>query len=294
MRYNYDADGFIIVPDVVPDLANSVVAALPPNEKAAREYDWDGKPFLSEANPPQVLYDGPHPIPALNQLCLDHRILDIAETLLGETPVLSQWQLWVRYPGSGYTDQKLHVDYMNHTLLVPDQREGFRYAELIVYLTDIGPEDAPTYVVRNAFTESLPFVPYRILPEDHPEIYAAEEPVLASTGSVLGFGPGTWHRGSAFAAADRPRVAVHLAFRTAGTPWNGYTITHSRAYSPHFTDLVGMLDARQCVALGFPPPGHPYWTNATLKAIAMRYPTMDLSSFAKTAGADEPWTEART
>jgi hypothetical protein len=286
MHQAFDANGYVVVPDVMPDLARSIVAELPQDARAAREFDWDGSRFLGDDDPPQVLRSGPHPIPALNDLCLDHRVLDIAETLLRQSPMLAQWQLWVRYPGDGYRDQRLHVDYMNHTLVMPDTRVGFRYVEMIVYLTDIGPEDAPTYVVDSSAARSLPFVPYQIQADEHPEIYALEKPVLTSAGSLLAFGPGTWHRGSAFNATERCRVAVHLAFRTASASWNGFSIMHERAYSRQFVELVGRLDGRQCVALGFPPPGSPYWNSATLAALAQRYPTMDHDLFAKAVTDD--------
>jgi hypothetical protein len=34
--------------------------------------------------------------------------------------------------------------------------------------------------------------------------------------------------------------------------------------------------------LGFPPPGHPYWNEATLVGVAARYPGLDL----------KPWRSA--
>ena len=30
---------------------------------------------------------------------------------------------------------------------------------------------------------------------------------------------------------------------------------------------------------GFPPPGHPFWTEETLAAMAARYPALDLTHF---------------
>jgi hypothetical protein len=30
---------------------------------------------------------------------------------------------------------------------------------------------------------------------------------------------------------------------------------------------------------GFPPPGHPFWTEATLTGMAERYPGLDLSAW---------------
>ena len=35
----------------------------------------------------------------------------------------------------------------------------------------------------------------------------------------------------------------------------------------------------QRAVLGFPPPGHPYWNEQTLEAVAARYPRMDLTDY---------------
>lgn len=35
--------------------------------------------------------------------------------------------------------------------------------------------------------------------------------------------------------------------------------------------------ARQLMLFGFPPPGHPFWTDETLAAMALRYPGLDLT-----------------
>ena len=43
----------------------------------------------------------------------------------------------------------------------------------------------------------------------------------------------------------------------------------------------------QLCALGFPPPGHPHWTNATLEQAANRYPDLDLSAFAATTSSSD-------
>ena len=34
---------------------------------------------------------------------------------------------------------------------------------------------------------------------------------------------------------------------------------------------------RQLALFGFPPPGHPYWTDVTLAGTAQRYPGLDLT-----------------
>jgi len=41
-------------------------------------------------------------------------------------------------------------------------------------------------------------------------------------------------------------------------------------------NFVQQATARQLTALGFPAPGHPFWTEQTLAGVASRYPGLDL------------------
>jgi hypothetical protein len=52
----------------------------------------------------------------------------------------------------------------------------------------------------------------------------------------------------------------------------------------HYLNLFAMQRAtpRQLALFGFPPPGHPYWTEATLAGTAQRYPGLDMT----------PWRQA--
>ena len=36
---------------------------------------------------------------------------------------------------------------------------------------------------------------------------------------------------------------------------------------------------RQLALFGFPPPGHPYWTEATVAGTAQRYPGLDMTAW---------------
>ena len=42
-------------------------------------------------------------------------------------------------------------------------------------------------------------------------------------------------------------------------------------------------NVRQLTVLGFPEPGHRYWTEETLRGVAARYPLLDM----------EPWRKVR-
>ena len=54
--------------------------------------------------------------------------------------------------------------------------------------------------------------------------------------------------------------------------------SHLEATTPEMVQTVAQL-----TVLGFPGPGHPYWTEETLRGVAARYPFLDL----------EPWRQAR-
>jgi hypothetical protein len=279
VQEDFDEHGHLVLPSVIADLAEAVDKIIPENVEGARSLTWDGQPFVPATGLPQAMHDGPFPHAELNAILVDHRVLDIAEELLGEPPVLAQWHLWARYPNPGYQDQSLHVDYMNHTMLIPDSRPGFRYVQMIAYLTDIGLADAPTYVVDRALTHDLPLVPYKLEREQHSQLYDLERPVLVPHGSLLAFSSDTWHRGSAFQSAEGRRIAMHFTYKTAEAGWNGHTIIHSHAFRPSFGAMLAALDARQRSALGFPPSGHPYWTPRTLEATKLRYPEMSLEEY---------------
>jgi hypothetical protein len=50
-----------------------------------------------------------------------------------------------------------------------------------------------------------------------------------------------------------------------------------RSHDAAWYDLVTRATPRQLRLLGFPPPGHPFWTPTTLHRMALRYPRLDLS-----------------
>jgi hypothetical protein len=277
----YRIHGYVVIPGQLADSAENIAGQLPRDSLDAQKCAWGTGALLDEKIPRQALHDGPFPLPELSRLCVDRRLLSLAGALLGSPPLLAQWRFWIRYPSNGYQDQDLHVDYMNHTLVVPDDRSLFRYVELIVYLTDIGPSDAPTFVVDAMKTRHLPLVPYKRDRLTEQDLYKHENPVAVPAGSVFAFASDTWHRGSAYRAESGFRAALHLAYRTATAPWNGNTVIHERAYSEWFDAMLSGLGSDQYSALGFPSPDSSYWTTDTIAAVCRRYPSVDLGGYGR-------------
>jgi hypothetical protein len=51
----------------------------------------------------------------------------------------------------------------------------------------------------------------------------------------------------------------------------------SRSHEPDWYSFVPRATPRQLALFGFPPPGHSYWTEATLTGTAQRYPDLNMT-----------------
>jgi hypothetical protein len=68
-----------------------------------------------------------------------------------------------------------------------------------------------------------------------------------------------------------------MSFRPALAEWGHRYGWADRGYWPGWQPFVEAASPRQLELVGFPPPGHPYWTPATLAGVALRYPRLDLT-----------------
>jgi hypothetical protein len=70
-----------------------------------------------------------------------------------------------------------------------------------------------------------------------------------------------------------------VSYRTATTEWANGRGWAKLAHEPTWYAFVERASLRQLLLFGFPPPGHPFWTEETLAALALRYPRLDLAPF---------------
>jgi hypothetical protein len=96
-------------------------------------------------------------------------------------------------------------------------------------------------------------------------------------GSLLIYGADVVHRGAEMTAPKGGRFFFNLAYRTANADWVGANPWPRKGIERGWHAFVEGLSVRQLEAMGFPPPGHPYWDAETLKGAAERYPALDLS-----------------
>jgi hypothetical protein len=119
---------------------------------------------------------------------------------------------------------------------------------------------------------------------DYADLYAAEVPASGPAGTILAYRPDVYHRGVRITAPRAARFMLHVSYKPAATDWLGSYGLPNAGEDMSWYRFVARATVRQLTVLGFPAPGHPYWTEQTLDGVAARYPMLDLT----------PWREAAT
>jgi hypothetical protein len=257
---------------------------------------------------------------AFNAVTLHPRLLRaIAQLLRVPTTELrlTQSDLWPKYGRTDVPspldndDQRMHVDYPNHTLAHPPPWDRPEAVELILYLDRVedcggatalvpreGPDD-PAYrwpIVDSPGIGNLPWINDRTSAEAdfaqrrpalagwREQLYAREQRVHYAPGDVLLYRHDLWHRGTPL-LPGRLRLAHNITYRKATAEW--ISVLHvGWAWSAYQTSrllerLIAGASLEQRAVLGFPQPGSDYWCPETLAAIEARYGVhgMDLTPY---------------
>lgn len=256
--------------------------------------------------------------PALNQLTLNPALLNAVAQLLNTSVRelrLTQSDLWAKYGREQITDQqvnathnaqnnqdqRIHVDYPNHTIAHPSPWDRPEAVEMIVYYSDHaetggstavvprqGPDD-PAYrwpIVDSPGISDLNYINDReqaevYFAEQRPgladwrkQLYERECHTLFKPGDVLLYRHDTWHRGTPMQAGSR-RLVHNLTYRKAAAEW--YSTLHIgwswSAYrnSKFLERLIANCSLDQRAVLGFPQPSNDYWCAETIAAVGARY-----------------------
>jgi hypothetical protein len=293
----WQTHGFVILPAFVPeDELKPVLAELPILYPTAEGFHdrTDERRDRFTADEWAGVTGFPFLCTELSLLAVSDRIVDLAETLLGETDLrISSAEAWAKYTGAANYDQPLHRDYLNHTLMVPTDDPPFRQLEMFIYLGDVPEELGPPSMLSRTRTAGLPAKPNWYPREDgadadegwvatsgRPDFYGAEVRAAGPAGTVVAWAPGTFHRGTALTLPRGARYTIQLAYRPARAEW-GQRMAWPYHDDEHDWDrwyqFVYRATPRQLALFGFPPPGHPYWTDVTLAGTAQRYPGLDLT-----------------
>ncbi len=291
-RQQWHTDGWCVLENVIPaDEVASAQEALADLFPSADAVHAAGAATggAEPSGPPgpdgfDVRWDAQKPVfpfesMALNRLCVHDALIDLAEDLL-ETKAVRLYQCMASakyYDGHPDYEQLLHVDYGNHTLVVPRADPGYQHLELFVYLSDVTPERAATRVVSRRLTGEIPVERQYLSLDEYAPLYAAEEPASGPTGSVLAYRPDVYHRGTSLSEEGSARFLLHVAFKPVATDWLGYQAWPQAAEGMAWHRFMRHTNVRQLTVLGFPEPGHPYWNDETLSGVAARYPGLDMT-----------------
>jgi len=284
-RRSWEEDGWCVLEGAVEDAelasAQRALAKLFPSASemasggpgAERWRTWDASwpefPFRSRT---------------LNRLAVGDLMIDLAQELLGEDDVRMYLAIaTAKYAGqpSEY-NQLLHTDFPNHTLTVPRPEAGYHQVETFIYLSDVGPHNGATRFVSRRRTAHVPVGEHTLNYADHGHLYEDPGEASAPAGSVVVYRPDVYHRSVDFTDPAQARFMLHASYRPAAVEWGGYQSWPFKGFSMEWHAFVQQATPRQLAVLGFPAPGHPFWTEQTLAGVASRYPALDLT----------PWRDA--
>jgi ectoine hydroxylase-related dioxygenase (phytanoyl-CoA dioxygenase family) len=286
-RRSWEEDGWFVLERAVSevDLAaaqNALTKLFPSAPEMADPHQGDGLERWRtwDATWPEF----PFRSRSLNRLVLSDVMIDLAHHLLGTDDVRMYLAIvTAKYAGqpSDY-NQLLHTDFPNHTLTVPRAEPGYHQLETFIYLNDVSRDNGATRFVSRTRTRHIPVEQHTLNFEDYGELYDDPSDASAPAGSIVGYRPDVYHRSVDFTDTGQARFMLHVSFKCAAMEWGGYQAWPFKGFSTEWHNFVQGAGPRQLTVLGFPAPGHPFWTEETLAGVARRYPGLDLS----------PWVSA--
>jgi hypothetical protein len=301
LRTQWIREGFVIIPGLVSkdDLANGV-ADLPTLFPTAADFHADVDPERNARFRDEFggITNFPFAATSVSLLSVHRVLIDLAQELL-DTDQLRVYSIeaWAKYTGAADYDQYHHRDYLNQTLLVPAPRQQPQQVEMFLYLVDVPAELGPPSYVAAEQTPELAALPNWYPPIDGitdsdappgwvsgtgcPQLYEAEASAAGPAGTVAAYRNETFHRATALTLPRGVRYTLHVNFRIATSDWIGMHSWSSVSLSTAWTDFVVRASPRQLELFGFPPPGHPYWTDETLAGMALRYPGFNQSRWSQ-------------
>jgi hypothetical protein len=310
----FHRDGYIIVPDLFSD------AEMDP-ALAAMDQTFYGKPFDAwladcDAGQAEAASDGfttshdhetgrsqfPTGADALDDLIENEAYLDIFEQCLGDQASYCNAHLFLR---SGPTDKRhsehpwqgYHIDHNTNCLLPPFGEVGrFDYVNSGVYLHDVEDDGAPIMMIPGS--HKLAHEAYlRALAAGNAsggsitDLREATElaepaPAVGKRGSAVFYSSYLVHAAQPFADKRVQRALWTLSMcRRDNDRWTRFANPFIYGEREHMLPFFTRTTPRVRSLFGFPEPGHPYYTEGTIKLLADFIPGIDLEPYRQTLAA---------
>ena len=188
-----------------------------------------------------------------------------------------------KYTGIVNYEQPMHTD-RNHSWLPAVPEAPWWHVEGFLYLSDVGAAGNPTHLVSVRDAVGRPTTVPLYMPERDPELYALEKGAAGVRGSYLAYRTDVFHRAVELAGPGGSRFLLNVSYKVAGQDWIGYHSMQSRSTSRYWIRFVENSTPRQLALFGFPPPGHPIWSDALIDATGRFYPKLDLTPWRSALG----------
>jgi hypothetical protein len=248
----------------------------PPAQRGGFTWPETGPGFRPEQHRWASLFPWPG-TGALNRLSVHPSIVDFMERALRSNDLrLYQAQVSAKFTGITNYEQPMHTD-RNHSWLPALTDAPIGHVETFLYLSDVSEGYAPTHLVSIRDSVGRASTVPLLMPDNDPEVYAAERPAIGPRGSLLAYRSDVFHRGVNLTAPEGFRFLMNVSYRLTSHDWIGYHSIQSRASSPHWVSFVERSAPRELELFGFPPPGHPIWNAELIEATATAYPKLDLT-----------------
>eukprot|EP01084_Bolivina_argentea_P024810 46185_1 len=310
-------NGFTLVNGVIPEqLAHSVVkdASSILSKVPAGDASWDQRGLL----------EFPTASSTINELSLHPRLLTAVSQLLNTKDFqMKQADLWKKvgqvpkemYGDYENVDQRIHMDFPNHTFVHPPRWSNPSAVEIIIYFNDCNECGGSTAVVPKENDDDPAYIwPYCNMPgfgslkwinnrkraeryiknrdveisEFRAKLYKREKYVYFQPGTILFYRYDLWHRGTPL-IPGKVRWIQNMAFCKDSVDWVG-NWNRSATFSMYVCKdnydgivekMIANLSPFQRSVIGFPKVGSSYWDKYTLEAVRQRYEPlgMDISPY---------------
>jgi ectoine hydroxylase-related dioxygenase (phytanoyl-CoA dioxygenase family) len=255
---------------------------------------------------PDRAFEFPTEVPALDDLVLNEKLIVAVQQLLDSTDVrLLQADLWPKigvaasdHQAMSNTDQRIHMDYGNNTLLHPDWQSPEAVAAIVYYDDSEQTAGGTAFVPRQGESDPVYQPPFVHMPgqagkpfmndrrtaenwfdKNDPQafklrsmLYEREQVVSFKPGTILFYRHDLWHRGTPVMPGKLRRVH-NLAWRRADARgWSNWNEGWARqSYLGHVESIIGRSTPLQRSLLDFPLPGDRYWTPQRIDNVEARF-----------------------